>query len=482
MSEANILSTSAQVVIAGTAGDDWLAGSDTADILQGEDGHDNLQGGLGEDELYGGAGNDELIGGAGNDLLDGGAGRDKLFGNSGDDVYVLNGVSGFDEIFDSIGNDTIDIDGSPAEVSFSVIPDTTILLIQLGDAIAAVRGFFSESDEGRIENFAFSDGTIWHREDVLAALEAQNPPPSEDPPPNENPIPPIVGTAGNDVLTGTSQGELIEGYAGNDTLDGGAGEDALAGGLRNDVYIWQAGKGSDLILDIGGIDTLRIAAKASDVTLALDDDLQSLTITLGSEVLTIAYYFVRGESDEEEGHIETITFSDGTVWRMENVLAALGRTPGTNPGTPSIPSTPVVSPTPEENSPDDSLPDGAVDDNILAGTAGRDVLTGGVDADIFCFSNRADVGLGKKRDVIVNFEHGADKIDLSGIDANMKAAGNNAFTSLLTGKKPFTKAGQLHYDKKTGVLSGNTDKDAAAEFQIQLKNKPALLKLSDFIL
>ena len=119
---------------------------------------------------------------------------------------------------------------------------------------------------------------------------------------------------------------------------------------------------------------------------------------------------------------------------------------------------------------------------VVAGKIGKDLLSGGAAADIFQFASVKKAGLHKTADAILNFQAGVDTIDLSGIDANTKVAGNNAFKALLTGKKPFTKAGQLHYDSKTGVLSGNTDKDAAAEFQIQFKNKPELLKLSDFIL
>jgi hypothetical protein len=39
-----------------------------------------------------------------------------------------------------------------------------------------------------------------------------------------------------------------------------------------------------------------------------------------------------------------------------------------------------------------------------------------------------------------------------------------------------------HDDACTGILSGNTDGDAAAEFQMLLRKKPASLDLSDFIL
>jgi len=283
------------------------------------------------------------------------------------------------------------------------------------------------------------------------------------------------------VLTGGAGNDTIIGGAGNDTLTGGLGADMLRGGLGDDVYrpagssdlAWSGG---DIIEDAGGNDTLHIGWGGPSEIACLfkaGDDLilyfrQGMTASVGQ--LTIKNYFTAN------GYIENIDFGS-TVWHMKDVLAALGDKPSTTPG--ADPGTPVVAFPSEENAADDEASDGA---KIIVGTAGRDVLSGSLDADIFCFSSRADLGLGKKRDTIVNFENGVDKIDLSGIDANTKAAGNNAFTSLLTGKKPFTKAGQLHYDKKTGILSGNMDKDAAAEFQIQLKNKPALLKLSDFLL
>ena len=119
-------------------------------------------------------------------------------------------------------------------------------------------------------------------------------------------------------------------------------------------------------------------------------------------------------------------------------------------------------------------------DTVLVGRVGKDIFAGTTAAEVFKFESAGKAGVGKGRDVIVDFEAGNDRIDLSRIDANTKLAGNNAFSILLSGKKPFTKAGQLHYDNKTGILSGNTDKDAAAEFQILLKNKPKMLHLSDF--
>ncbi|MEZ0171079.1 M10 family metallopeptidase C-terminal domain-containing protein [Microvirga sp. TS319] len=121
-------------------------------------------------------------------------------------------------------------------------------------------------------------------------------------------------------------------------------------------------------------------------------------------------------------------------------------------------------------------------DDVLTGGSGRDSLTGGDGKDLFVF-HQGDVGLGSaRRDVVTDFRHGVDRIDISGIDADATTRTDNRFTALLSAGSTFTKAGQLRYDAKTGVLSGNTDSDARSEFEIVLKNKPAVLTLSDLVL
>ena len=76
---------------------------------------------------------------------------------------------------------------------------------------------------------------------------------------------------------------------------------------------------------------------------------------------------------------------------------------------------------------------GAGKDTLLGG-AGRDVLNGGgADgfADTFLYSALTDSGVTKAtRNLIQQFEDGMDKIDLSGLDANTGAAGDQAFTYL----------------------------------------------------
>lgn len=126
----------------------------------------------------------------------------------------------------------------------------------------------------------------------------------------------------------------------------------------------------------------------------------------------------------------------------------------------------------------DTLSGGDGNDRLTGGF-GADILTGGAGKDTFIFL-AGHTGLGNARDTITDFR--LDKIDLSRIDADTSTRADNRFSELLGAKSAFTKAGQLRYDPATGILSGNTDRDPQAEFEILLKNKPAVLTLSHFIL
>lgn len=77
-----------------------------------------------------------------------------------------------------------------------------------------------------------------------------------------------------------------------------------------------------------------------------------------------------------------------------------------------------------------------------------------------------------------DYEFAVHQIDLTGIDAyqTSSAPGNQA---LIFGG-PFT-ADHLRYNTTTGILAGNTDGDAAAEFEIELVGAPAL-SVSDIVL
>jgi Ca2+-binding RTX toxin-like protein/peptidoglycan/xylan/chitin deacetylase (PgdA/CDA1 family) len=141
----------------------------------------------------------------------------------------------------------------------------------------------------------------------------------------------------------------------------------------------------------------------------------------------------------------------------------------------------------------DTLLGGAGNDTIrgdggndsLTGGAGADRLTGGSGGDRFIYTAMEDFGTLAARDVITDFQSGQDRLDLSAIDANTTASGNQAFSFLATQGANFTAAGQLRYvhdaaSNKTFV-EGNVDAGLTADFRIELDNLVPL-KQADVIL
>ncbi len=129
--------------------------------------------------------------------------------------------------------------------------------------------------------------------------------------------------------------------------------------------------------------------------------------------------------------------------------------------------------------------DGGIGVDTLTGGLGRDTMTGGTLRDIFDFNAIAETGKGPAtRDVIKDFVHLTDDIDLSTIDANGAAAGNTAFSFLATKGAAFTGVkGQLHWLQAAGktIVEGDIDGNKVADFQIELTGL-VTLSGADFIL
>jgi VCBS repeat-containing protein len=128
----------------------------------------------------------------------------------------------------------------------------------------------------------------------------------------------------------------------------------------------------------------------------------------------------------------------------------------------------------------DDLDAGAGND-ILTGNADRDTLAGGAGADIFVFETLLDSET-LDPDRVQDFSSAeGDGIDLRLIDADVFAAGNNAFT-LIAGTT-FTRdvPGQLFFDPATNLLQGDVNGDAAADFAIFLVGV-ASVSATDFLL
>ncbi len=131
----------------------------------------------------------------------------------------------------------------------------------------------------------------------------------------------------------------------------------------------------------------------------------------------------------------------------------------------------------------DVLKGGAGRDKLIGG-AGRDVMTGGAGADTFDFNSPTETGdTAATRDRITDFSQtDGDVIDLSGIDADSGAAGNQAFAFIGTAAFSGT-AGELRYVQNGAntIVQADLDGDGAADLQIRLDGLIALTA-GDFVL
>jgi Ca2+-binding RTX toxin-like protein len=266
--------------------------------------------------------------------------------------------------------------------------------------------------------------------------------------------PQLSGGAGNDTILGSNGSDTFDGGAGNDNLDGrygydanllmgGAGNDTVAGDL-NDTLIGGIGDdryvvdGGCAVVEAagGGIDTVEI-----DATYALAATLEHLVL-VGDEA-------IHGTGNT---FANQVTGNNGA-----NLLSGVAG--------------------------NDTLLGGAGNDTLVGG-AGKDLTTGGGGLDRIKIGTLSESGTTfAARDVINTFAHG-DKIDLSAIDANGAAAGNQAFSFVAN----FTRAaGQLQWDQ-TGptafLITGDVNGDAVADFSLQIYGAPGMTQVYswDFIL
>jgi Ca2+-binding RTX toxin-like protein len=119
--------------------------------------------------------------------------------------------------------------------------------------------------------------------------------------------------------------------------------------------------------------------------------------------------------------------------------------------------------------------------DLIHGNLGADQLTGNGGADTFRYDSAADSNA-SSLDHILDFAAGIDKVDLSRVDADSAAAGNQAFAWI--GSNAFSgTAGQLRAYEQNGswFVEGDTDGDSVADLVIQLTVTGGPLTQSDFL-
>ncbi|MDH4396611.1 MAG: calcium-binding protein [Limnobacter sp.] len=338
----------------GGMGNDSLSGDADADVLFGEDGNDILNGGDGADGLYAGLGNDTLIGGIGDDvlagsegtdLLESGVGKDTVDGGTGNDTYVFGKGDGQDYLEGSFDLSATRLntlqfksDVAASEVTFQ--SEQLGLLVKIAGTLDEiyVSNFFYEDNTSNaynpLQQIKFNDGVTWNIQTILSKLHAGSA--GNDEIRGTLNAETIKGQAGNDTIsagggndsvTGGTGADILYGESGSDTLDGSAGNDYLAGGEGSDTYLFGKGYGQDVIYhndaDTTKIDKIAFNSSVNKSEIAVSriyDDLV-LTIKDRSEFIQVTNHF--STESNNPYNIDQVTFSDGTVWNEQTILAML---------------------------------------------------------------------------------------------------------------------------------------------------------------
>ncbi|MGL4962657.1 MAG: M10 family metallopeptidase C-terminal domain-containing protein [Inquilinus sp.] len=448
---------------------DTITGDAAANALYGNGGNDNIQGGAGADFISGGNGDDLIQGGTGDDTLTAGSGRDQIYGNDGNDrFYIEQGWNGGigEAFFGGAGIDTFDA----STVIFAGVFEATINLQD---------GIFTDSN--------FSGNEIW-----LSSVEN------------------AIGTDEDDLITGSGENNVLTlgagndnawGLGGNDTILGEAGDDILRGGAGADVL--NGGTGIDLVtyydsfvgVSVSLVTGLGTGGEAQGDTLA---GIENLSGSQGNDTLVgnagvnrLAGYsgtdVLRGGAGADVliggAGADTASYFDAVAAINVNLTTGLGAG-GDAQGDTLFEM---------ENISGGQASDGLVGNtvantlqgwngnDVLVGRGGTDTLTGGAGADRFNYTATTDSVVGASADLITDFSHAqGDRIDLSAIDANTGAAGDQAFT--LVGAYTGV-AGQLIFASGGGitVIGGDVNGDGASDFHIRLTGTIALVA-ADFVL
>lgn len=306
-----------------------------------------------------------------NDVLEGLAHGDNLYGMSGSDTLSGNNGESMTEV-DTLalkGLDAGDIDLTKSGVD---------LVVTIGSAKLTVQnGFASSTESYGSEIIAFDSGEIIRiLNDDVAIVQYFGGAGDQAPTSAWNLRDEMYGGNGHDTLNAKN---------GNDTLYGGNGTDSLIGGNGADHYMWLASEDGDTIYDMGEslteVDTLVLGDVLPDaVTLErLLSSPHDLRVVIGGVVHIVQNRFY---STEMGYGIEAISFADGTLWTLDEIMA---RTETRGDSSANSLSGTGYRDNLFGKGGADTLSGGAGDDH-LTGSGDADSLTGGTGNDNYLWS------------------------------------------------------------------------------------------------
>ncbi|MCC8995612.1 MAG: hypothetical protein LM517_00830 [Nitrosomonas sp.] len=237
----------------------------------------------------------------------------------------------------------------------------------------------------------------------------------------------IYGQAGNDYIDGGDGNDFIYGGLGNDELYGGYGTDQIDGGSGND-YIASDGDGGNYLGGDGN----------DYMNSAIGSWSETLDGGTGNDTIDHSWWFGDYIFDMKTG----LTNNYGQKYsNFENVIMGDGNDAVVGTNGNNIMYGGYGNDNLNAMGGNDTVYGGYGDD-LIGGGIGKDLLDGGAGADTFKYLYINGSPNNSSRDTIQYFNYSeGDKIDISGIDANVNVAGNQSFNS-----------GQLIWNPTTHIL------------------------------
>jgi Ca2+-binding RTX toxin-like protein len=446
------------------------------------------------DSLIGNTASNVLDGGAGSDFLNGATGADTMLGGDGTDSYAVDHAG--DLVSES--NGSLATGGNDIVYSYLAAYTLTANVERLRLMLAgasngtgnALDNTLYAGDGNNVLDGAAGNDTVSYAFATagvtvsLATAGAQATGGSaSDTLIN---IEHLIGSGFNDNFIGNTANNMLDGGAGSDFLNGGAGADTMLGGDGIDAYcVDHAGdlvSESNSSLATGGNDIVYSYLAAYTLTANVERlrlMLAGASNGTGNALDNTLYAGDGNNVLDGSGGNDTASYAFASAGVTVSLATAGAQATGGSASDTLISIEHLIG-----SGFNDNLT-GNTGNNVLTGGAGSDVLTGGSGNDTFDFNALSEMGLSNTTwDVITDFVHGTDKLDLATLHADAVLAGDQAFTAPVLGgtfSGVFASPGDLYFDTVAHVLYGNTDADTAAEFAIQLVGV-AILTAADLFL